>query len=145
MTHNFGGTTDDIVRVRTIEQLSRITDRGLNPTLPPQARVTLDLVPAIVAQRPVWERQVARWASACGCRTSAATSLIIAGLFALFHTIGRVDVASVHLPQVIAWILGVLGVAVTSKLVLIIYARHVLSKLHKSIAVVADTKRGTVR
>ncbi len=66
------GSPDEVpgVAVEDLAQLDRIVRRGVVPTVPRGARVSLDLLPSTVAERPRWERAVGRWERACGCVSS---------------------------------------------------------------------------
>lgn len=125
-----------IVVVHDLSELTRITRRGIAPSIPRGAQVMLDLLPEDLPARSGWERAVGRWASACGCEQSGlAFPLVIFALMAL-HLAG-INLGLGYLPVVVWWIAAGLIVSITAKAGVVVVARHSLAKLLTDISIAA--------
>jgi hypothetical protein len=132
--------TKRTIAVPTIEHLTRITTRGILPSLPPLTNIALELLPATATQRPVWERRVARWAGACGCSLSTVVFVSVATTFFALHALAHLDISLGRIPKPVLWVLIGLAAATITKLGVVLYARSALMKLHRTIATAAFRK-----
>jgi len=126
--------TERTIAIPTIEHLTRITTRGILPSLPPRTNIALELLPSTFAKRPIWERQVTRWAEACGCSLSAAVFVFVVATFAALHKLAHLDISSSRVLLPVLWVLIGLAAATIIKLGVIVYARYALIELHRDIA-----------
>jgi hypothetical protein len=134
------GLPDEVpgVAVEDLAQLDRIVRRGVVPTVPRGARVSLDLLPSTVAERPRWERAVGRWGRACGCETGTVALLATFVVLSLLHFAGGVDLVSGGLPLIVWWLLLGIGASVAVKTVVLVLARARLSRLRSRVAASAS-------
>jgi hypothetical protein len=123
-----------VVIVSNLVDLSRITQRGLAPSLPPGSRVQLALLQGSEPERPDWEHALSHHAAACGCEWAAvALALVMAALIAVDIAVD-VTIALPGLPVVASWaVIGAFTVLV-AKATALYLARRSLNHLHAKIA-----------
>ena len=120
-----------------LAELERITHRGMVPSLPRQARVSLDLLPATLSERAGWERSVGRWGRACGCESSSLAFLSVIGLLVIARVGFGVELAPGGLPAPVWWVMAGLFAAVVTKLAVVLIARRALLRLNACITLAA--------
>lgn len=128
---------DRIVEVASFDALTRITRRGIEPTVPPRALVRLTFLKEGAARSRA-EVRLGRYGRACGCTAAGVIALTVLMVLVVGRFGFHVGFTLFDLPWAVDCVVAACGLAVIGKLVVLLHARAQLSRLHRSVQAMTE-------